>query len=118
MDSDVLLGFKDGFVLEAFHFYKMLIDEMEPLWCFYQLFELSFWRHPFTAEDPFMIKWCNDKWLQICSNEETNVSAFVNDLRESIFSAKLHFRLNYSFKFDTNPFNRYISPLKYFLLSS
>ncbi len=22
------------------------------LWCFYQLFGLSFWRHPFTAEDP------------------------------------------------------------------
>ncbi len=22
------------------------------LWCFYQLFELPFWRHPFTAEDP------------------------------------------------------------------
>ncbi len=23
------------------------------LWCFYQLFGLSFWRHPFTAEDPW-----------------------------------------------------------------
>ncbi len=23
------------------------------LWCFYQLFRLSFWRHPFTAEDPW-----------------------------------------------------------------
>ncbi len=22
------------------------------LWCFYQLFGLSFWQHPFTAEDP------------------------------------------------------------------
>ncbi len=28
------------------------------LWCFYQLFGLSFWRHPFTAEDPLMSKWC------------------------------------------------------------
>ena len=25
------------------------------LWCFYQLFGLSFWRHPFTAEDPLVI---------------------------------------------------------------
>ncbi len=29
------------------------------LWCFYQLFGLSFWRHPFTAEDPLLSKWCN-----------------------------------------------------------
>ncbi len=26
----------------------------ELLWCFYQLFGLSFWRHPFTAEDPLV----------------------------------------------------------------
>ncbi len=33
------------------------IDELEScglLWCFYQLFGLSFWRHPFTAEHPLM----------------------------------------------------------------
>ncbi len=35
------------------------------LWCFYQLFGLSFWRHPFTAEDPLVSKWCNAKFLQI-----------------------------------------------------
>ncbi len=29
------------------------------MWCFYQLFGLSFWRHPFTAEDPLVSKWCN-----------------------------------------------------------
>ncbi len=38
----------------------------------YQLFELSFWRHPFTAEDPLVNKWCNAKFRQTCSNEETN----------------------------------------------
>ncbi len=42
------------------------------LWCFYQPFGLSFWRHPFTAEDPLVSKWCNDKFLQICSDEETS----------------------------------------------
>ncbi len=34
------------------------------LWCFYHLFGLSFWRHPFTAEDPLMSKWCNATFLQ------------------------------------------------------
>ncbi len=28
------------------------------LWCFYQLFGLSFWRHPFTAEDPLVRTSC------------------------------------------------------------
>ncbi len=44
------------------------------LWCFYQLFGLSFWRHPFTAEDPLVNKWCNAEFPQICSHEETNSS--------------------------------------------
>ncbi len=26
------------------------------LWCFYQLFGLSFWRHPFTSEHPLLSK--------------------------------------------------------------
>ncbi len=44
------------------------------LWCFYQLFGLSFWRHPFTAEHPLVNQWCNATFLQICSDEETNSS--------------------------------------------
>ncbi len=40
------------------------------LWCFYQLFELSFWRHPFTPEDPLVSKWCNDTFLQMYLDEE------------------------------------------------
>ncbi len=40
--------------------------------CFYQLFELSFWRHPFTADNPLVSKWCNAKFIQICYYEETN----------------------------------------------
>ncbi len=42
------------------------------LWCFHQLFGLSFWRHPFTAEHPLLSKWWNDKLHQNCSDEETN----------------------------------------------
>ncbi len=34
-------------------------------YCFYQLFGLSFWRHPFTAEDPLLRHWCNATFLQI-----------------------------------------------------
>ncbi len=37
------------------------------LWCFYQLFWLSLWRHPFTSEDWLVSKWCNAKCLQTCS---------------------------------------------------
>ncbi len=43
------------------------------LWC-NQLFGLSFWRHPFTAEDPLLSKWWNATFFQICSVEETNSS--------------------------------------------
>ncbi len=35
------------------------------LWSFYQLFGLSFWRHPFTAEHPLLRHWCNATFLQI-----------------------------------------------------
>ncbi len=55
--------------------HKTLFDRLEScglLWCFYQLFGLSFWWHPFTAEDPLVSKWCTAKFLQICSDEKTN----------------------------------------------
>ncbi len=41
------------------------------LFCYYQLFGLLFWRHPFTAEDALVSKWHNATFLQICSDEET-----------------------------------------------
>ncbi len=40
---------------------------------FNQLFGLSFWRHPFTAEDPLVTKWCNATFLQTCSDEQTHL---------------------------------------------
>ncbi len=49
------------------------IRSKQILWCFNQLFGLSFW-HPFTAGDSLRSKSCNAKYLQICSNENTNES--------------------------------------------
>ncbi len=71
--------------------------------CFYQLFRLSFWRHPFTAEDPLLSKWCNAKCLRICSDEGT---WFPED--EYIFSK---FDYNYSFNLHGTwniPLNAYL----------
>ncbi len=60
----VLCRFLSWFTL--FHWRKCyyglwIHDILNPcvlLRCFYQLFELSFWRHPFTAEDPLVMLWC------------------------------------------------------------
>ncbi len=54
------------------------------LWCFNQLFGLSFWRHPFATEDPLVSKWYNATFLQIGFDEETNSSAHPEG--EYIFS--------------------------------
>ncbi len=53
------------------------------LWCFYQMFGLSFWRHPFTAEHPLLHFSKSDK--------ETN------SVNVSKCSANFHFWVNYSF---------------------
>ncbi len=45
----------------------MLTDGLEwcgLLFCFYQLFGLSFWRHPFTAEHPLLRHWCSATFLR------------------------------------------------------
>ncbi len=60
------------------------IFSCELLWCFYQLFGLSFWRHPFTAEDPLVNKWRNAKFFKIWRNKLIYIS---DGLRVSIFSA-------------------------------
>ncbi len=74
------------------------------LWCFHQLFGLSFWRHPFTAEDPLVNKWCYATFLQICSNEETNSSK----VWIAWGCVHLHFWVNYSFKLkDSSPVLKY-----------
>ncbi len=68
---------------------------------FFQLFGLSLWRHPFTAEGPLVSKWCNAKFLQICSHEETNSSTFwmawgwVNFQQISIFGWTILLKIQY-----------------------
>ncbi len=63
------INFNDGFVYykHVMIFSSQGLELCGLLWCFYQLFGLSFWRHPFTAEDPLVSKWCNATFLQICS---------------------------------------------------
>ncbi len=63
------------------------------LWCFYQLFGVSFWRHPFTVEDPLWSKWWNAKFLQICSYEEAPCMAWEIILK----SVNFLFGVNCSF---------------------
>ncbi len=65
----------------------------ELLWC---LFGLSFWRHPFTAEDPSMSMWWNATFPQICSNQETNSSTTWMDWGWVNFPRQFFFGVNYS----------------------
>ncbi len=58
-----------------------------------------FWWHPFTAEDPWASKWCNAKFLQMCSEEETNSFTFgMTWMRVNTFLANFHFWVNCFFK--------------------
>ncbi len=63
------------------------------LWCFYQLFGLSFWRHPFTAEDPLLSTWCNATFLQIWWRNK--LIYILDDLSASKVSAYCHFWVNH-----------------------
>ncbi len=61
------------------------------LWCFYQLFGLSFWRHPFTAEHPLLRQWCRDTFLQTWWRNK--LILILDDLRVNTFSANSYFSL-------------------------
>ncbi len=73
--------FNNGCLLQthSFSLHKTWIDGLESCdvlvdyFDVYQLFGLSFWWHPFTAEDPLMSKWCNGTFLQICSISSTHL---------------------------------------------
>ncbi len=62
----------------------------------------SFWRHPFTAEDPLVSKWCNAKYDQICSDEEKLIY-FLKAQRMSMFSTNIFFGVK-SLKMNFIPF--------------
>ncbi len=73
----------------------MLTDELECcglLWCFYQLFGLSFWRHPFTAEHPLLIHWWRDTFLQTWWRNK--LIYILDDLRVSTLSFLVNFSFN------------------------
>ncbi len=76
------------------------LESCELLQFFYQLFELSFWWHQFTEEDPLVSKWCNAKCLQIVSNEATNSSTswmaweWGNIQQITFFTISLKFKFN------------------------
>ncbi len=75
----------------SFWLLKMLTDGLEwcgLLWCFYQLFGLSFWRHPFTAEHPLLRKWCNATFRQIWWKIKLYI---LDDLRVNKLSANVIF---------------------------
>ncbi len=71
----------------SFCLLQMLTDGLEwcgLLWCFYQLFGLSFWRHPFTAEHPLLRHWWNDTFLQTWWRNMINLSGKLISLEHGV----------------------------------
>ncbi len=69
------------------------------LWCFYQLFGLSFWRHPFTAEHPLLRQWRNKLILVLYEGNDGDIFRrffFFGKLLKWLFYciATLHFWCN------------------------
>ncbi len=75
--------------IDVYYKHSDIVGYLQIIVMFYQLFGLSFWRHPFTAEDPLVSKWCDGKFIQICSDEETNTSTSCL-VWESTFSTFLY----------------------------
>ncbi len=84
---------------------RQLFTSWDITWCsgvvciivmLYQLFGLSFWRHPFTAGGLLVSKWCNATFLQISIEMKQTILHFR--WIECTFSAKFHFWVNCSFE--------------------
>ncbi len=56
---------------------------------FHQMFGLSFWRHPFTAEHPLLRHWCRDTFLQTWWRNKLILISY--GLSMSTFSANVIF---------------------------
>ncbi len=66
------------------------------LWCFYQLFGLSFWRHPFTAGDSLVSEWCNAKFIRFWWRNK--VIYILYGLRVTTYDINFTLTLNYIFE--------------------
>jgi len=95
--NDIFVSYKHM----AFSFKRHYLMNWLLLWCFYQLFGLSLWRHPFTAKHPLLSKWCNATFLQIWRR---NKLIYVLDgVWLTTFPANINFWVNYSFNDRNNP---------------
>ncbi len=60
------------------------------MYCFYQLFRLSFWWHPFTEEDPLVNKWfVPNKLIYILGELIFNQFKFLGEIFIYIFPTSL-----------------------------
>ncbi len=66
----------------------------------------SFWRHPFTAEDPLVSKWYNVKFIHIYCDEAANSSTFNIIWRQVNFQQMFIFDI---YKFNYLKFDQTIS---------
>ncbi len=77
--EDLYFSWKQVKMMDLFHTNMQLLASQDINWwtgvVWISCGFLWLWWHPFTAEDPLMSKWCDAKFLQICSDEETNSSA-------------------------------------------
>ncbi len=80
----------------AFHFSRDMWIAWGLLWCFYQLFGLSFWWHLFTVDDPLLSKLCNATFPHLFP--WNNKLIIIGWPENDTFSANFYFGLNYSFK--------------------
>ncbi len=80
------------------------------LWCFYQLFGLSFWRHPFTAEHPLLRHWYSF-WLHPFTAEHSLLRHWYSFWRHP-FTAE-HSLLRHWYSFWRHPFTAEHSLLRH-----
>ncbi len=70
------------------HYLWIIVMFLSAVW-------LSFWRHPFTAEDRLLSKWLNATFLQI--QWRNKLISILDGQRVSTFSASVNFWMNFYF---------------------
>ncbi len=84
------------FTSENVKYVKVLLVNYREV--FNQLFELSFWWHPFTAKYPLVSKWCNANFLQNLFWWRYKLIYILDGLWVGTLSANLFFCMKFSFK--------------------